>query len=206
MWKVSDFIFLGSKITADGDCSLEIKRPLLLERIAMTNLSGVLKSRDITLPTKGLYSQSYGFSSSHVWLWELDYKEGLAPKNWCFLTVVLKKTLQSPFCTSRRSNQSILKEVNPEYSWDALVLKLKLQYFGHLMWRTDSLEKTWCWERFKTEGEEGDRRWLDGITASTDVNLGKLWVIVKDREVLHATVHGVTKSQAWLDGWTTTTT
>ena len=186
MWKVSDFIFLGSKITADGDCSLEIKRPLLLERIAMTNLSGILKSRDITLPTKGLYSQSYGFSSSHVWLWELDYKEGLAPKNWCFLTVVLKKTLQSPFCTSRRSNQSILKEVNPEYSWDALVLKH--QYFGPLIGGADSLEKTLMLGKIEGRRRRGQQRmrWWNGITVSEDMSLSKLQEILNYREAWHA--------------------
>ena len=97
MKTVTDFIFLGSRTTADGDCSHEIKRCLLLRRKAMTNLGNLLKSRDITLPTKvGMYSQSYGFSSSHVWMWELDHKEGWAPKNWCFWTVVLEKTLESP--------------------------------------------------------------------------------------------------------------
>ena len=93
---MSDFIFLGSKITADGDCSREIKRCLLLGRRVMTNLDSILESRDITLPTKGLSSQGYGFSSSHVWTWELDYKESWALKNWCFWTVVLEKTLESP--------------------------------------------------------------------------------------------------------------
>ena len=109
----------------------------------MTNIDSILKSRDIT--DKGLSSQSYGFSSSHVWLWELDHNEGWAPKNWCFWTVMLlnsqEKTLRVPW-TARRSNQPILKEISPEYSLEGLMLKLKLQYFGHLMQRTDSLEKT----------------------------------------------------------------
>ena len=96
METVADFIFGGSKITTDGDCSHEIKRRLLLGRKVMTNLDSILKSRDITLTNKGLSSQSYGFSSSHVWMWELDYKESWAPKNWCFWTVVLEKTLESP--------------------------------------------------------------------------------------------------------------
>ena len=96
METVTDFIFLGSKITADGDCCHEIKRWLLLGRKVMTNLDSVLKSRDIIFANKGLSSQSYGFSSSHIWMWELDYKENWAPKNWCFWTVVLEKTLESP--------------------------------------------------------------------------------------------------------------
>ena len=111
---VADFIFLGSKITADGDCSHEIKRRLLLGRKAMLDLDNILKSRDIILPTKGSFSKSYGFSSSHVWMWELDYKESWAPKSWCFWTVVLEKTplteYRVPWAT-RRSNQSILKEI-----------------------------------------------------------------------------------------------
>ena len=96
METVTDFIFLGSKITADGDCNHEIKRHLLLGRKVMTNLESILKSRDITFANKGQSSQSYGFSSGHVWMWELDYKESWAPKNWCFWTVVLEKTLESP--------------------------------------------------------------------------------------------------------------
>ena len=129
----------GSKITADGDCSHEIKRCLLLGRKAMTNLDSILKSRDIN--NKGQSSQSCGFSSSHVWMWDLGYKESWAPRNWCFWSVVLENTLRVPW-TARRSSQSILKEISPEYSLEKLMLKLKLQYFGYLMWRTDSLEKT----------------------------------------------------------------
>ena len=131
MERGTDFIFLGSKISADGDCSNKIKRCLLLGRKATTNLDSLLKSRDIA--DKGPSSQSYGFPSSHVWMWELDHKEGWASKNWCFWTVVLEKTLESPLDWSRRSNQSILKEISPEYSLEGLMLKLKRQYFGHLM-------------------------------------------------------------------------
>ena len=111
---VSDFIFGGSKITADGDCSHEIKRHLLLGGKVMTNLDSIFKSRDITLPTK-VHIVSYGFSSSHVQIWELNHKEGWAPKNWCFQIVVLVRFMRVPW-TARRSNQSILKETNPEYA------------------------------------------------------------------------------------------
>ena len=135
----TDFIFLDSIITANGDDSHEIKRCLLLGRKAMTNLDSVLKSRDIA--NNGSYSQSYGFSSSHVWMWELDYKESWVPKNWCFWTVVLEKTLESPL-DCKEIHQSILKETSPEYSLEGLMLKLMLQYCGHLMQRNDSLEET----------------------------------------------------------------
>ena len=127
----------GCKITADGDCSHEIKRCLLLERKVMTNLHSILKSRDITLPTKVHPSQSYGFSSSHVWMWELDYKESWVLKNWCFWTVVLEKTLES-LLDSKEIQTVHPKGDQSEYSLEGLMLKLKLQYFGHLMQRTDS--------------------------------------------------------------------
>ena len=133
---VTDFIFLGSKITADCDCSREIKRCLFLGRKAMTNLDSMLKSRD-----KSLDCQSCGFSSSHVRMWEFDHKGSWAPKNWCFWLWCWRRLLRIPW-TARRSNQSILKEINPEYFLEGLMLKLKRQYFGHLMWRADSLEKT----------------------------------------------------------------
>ena len=135
----TDFIFLGSNITADSDCSHEIKRCLLLGRKAMTNLESVLKSRDVALLTKVPYSQSYGFFSSRVQMWEMDHKEGWV-KNWCFQTVCWRRCLRVSW-TARRWNQSILKEINPEFSLEGLTLKLKLQYFGHLMWKADSLEK-----------------------------------------------------------------
>ena len=133
----------------------------------MTNLDGVLKSRDISLPT---YNQSYGFSNRHVWLWELDHKEGWALKIQCFQTVVLKKTiLRVPWMT-RISNQSILMEINPEYSLEGLILKLKLQYFGHMMWRSDHWKRPWFWERLKAGGEVDDRGWdgqMDSLTRWT---------------------------------------
>ena len=119
-----------------------------------------IKQQRCYFSNQGSSSQSYGFSSSHVCMWELDHKESWAPNNLCFWTVMLEKTLESPW-TARRSNQSILKETNPEYSLNRLMMKLNLQYFDYLMWRTDSLERSWCLERLKARGE-GDVRGWDG--------------------------------------------
>ena len=137
---VTEFTFLGSRITVDSDCSHEIKRCLLLGRKAMTNLDSIVKNRH-HFANKDRYGQSYGSSSSYVWMRELDHKECWVLKNWCIQIVVLEKTVEN-LLDSRRSNQSILKEIKPEYSLEGLMLKLKLQYFGHVMRRADSLEKT----------------------------------------------------------------
>ena len=167
METVTDFIRGGSKITADGYCSHDIKRHLFLGRKVITNLDSVLKSRDITLPTKVHLVTAMVFPVVvYGWMWELYYKENWAPKNWCFWTVVLEETLRVPW-TARRSNQSILKEISREYSLEGLMLKLKLQYCGHLIWRTDSLKRPWYWERLKTRGEGDDRGWNGWVASPT---------------------------------------
>ena len=137
-------------------------------------------------------------------MWELAYKESWAPKNWFFWTVVLGKTLESPW-TARRSNQSILKEISPGHSLEELMLKLKLQYFAHLMWRADSFAKTLMLGKIESRRRGQQRmRWLDGITDSIDMSLRKLQETVKARKAWHVAVYRVAKSQMWLGDWTTT--
>ena len=154
METVGDFILGGSKITADGDCSYETKRCLLLGRKAMTNLDTIKKQRH-HFANKDPYSQSYGFSSSHVQMWELDHKEGWGPKNWSFWTVVLES--KSPL--GCKESKQLLKKINPEYSLEGLMLKMKLQYFGSLMQSANSLENILMLGKIDLRGEEDDRGW-----------------------------------------------
>ena len=202
-WKnnetVADFIFLGSKISADGDCSHEIKRRLLLGRKTMTNLDSICKSRDITMPTKVHLIKAMVFPvamyGSQSWTIKKAEHQGIdAFELWCW-----KRLLRVPW-TARRSNKSILQE----NSLERLMLKLKLQYVGHMLQRTDSLENTLMLGKIESRRQRGWQRMrrLDGISDSMDMSLSKPWELVMNREVWRAAVHGITKNWTRLSNWT----
>ena len=204
-WKQWQILFSWAPNHSNGECSHEIQRPLLLGRTAMTNLDSILESKDITLPTKVHVVKAMVFPAGvyrcESWtIKKAEHQRINAFKLWCW-----RRLLRVPW-TARSSSLSILKEINPEYSLEGLMLKLELQYFGHLMWRADLLERTLMLGRIEGKRKLGQQkmRGLDSIIDSRDMSLSKIQEMVKDRAAWHSAVHGVAKSQTRLSSWTTT--
>ena len=204
--KVRDFILGALKSLQMVTAAMKLKDACSLEKKVMTNLESILKSRDITLPTKVHLVKAmaspvvmYGCESWTIKKAERQRIDAFELRHW-------RRLLRLPW-TARRSNQSILKEINPEYSLEGLMLKLKIQYCSHLMGRADSLEKTLILGKIEGKRRRGLHRirWFDGLIDSMDMSLSKLWEIVKGREVWRTAVHGVTKIWTWLSNWTTST-
>ena len=202
MEMVEDIIFLCSKITADTDCNHEIKRCLSFGSKAITNLGSILKHRDIFLPTKVHLVKAMFFSSSHVWMWQLNHKEGWELKNWYFWIVVLEKMFESSLGGKE------IKVFNPKENQPCIIIGRSdvLQHFGHLMQRAGSLEKTLMLGKTGNRKRMGWQRMrcLDSITNSMDTSLSKLQEIMKGRKASHTAAHKVAKSLTWLSDWTTT--